>query len=262
MGGPLARSLPVSQAPFSALSRFVGHFRWAFMPLGLLALIAVGVHAAADSLDDRLLTLVDQADAVFDRLVGRYELTAPLVDLLSLERRTTLARVLALAWELAADVVLALPALGYRESSASPAPPGLRPAPRHPWRALGGRCLRAPTTVRWTRPLATALVVIAGACQVARLVQGTVYLSWRELLGERVAEGAGRGLALAVLLGLLGRLGGRAVLRNLQHADAASELHARGFLRGLSYGMVGSALVVPLALAAALDASPLASFVR
>ncbi|MGZ3457348.1 MAG: hypothetical protein ACXU86_02465 [Archangium sp.] len=254
----------MSQGPFTALSRFLGHFRWAFMPLGLLALLAVGVHAAADTLDDRLLALVDLADAAFDRVAGHYRLTESLVDLLSLERRTTLARALALAWELAADVVLALPVLGYREELASPARLGRMAhlPPRGSWRAMLARCLRKPTTMRWIRPLATALVVVAGACTVARLVQGTVYLSWRELLGERGADVAARGLALAALVGLLWRLGWRAVLRNLQHADAASEAHARGFARAFACGLPGSALVAPLALAAALDASPLLSFVR
>jgi hypothetical protein len=243
----------------------LGHFRWAFMPLGLLALIAVGVHAAADTLDDRLLVLVDLADSAFDHVAGRFTLTEPLVDLLSLERRTTLARALALAWELTADVVLALPALGYREEvAAQVARPRLSPAPpsRDSWRALLVRCLRRPTPMRWIRPLATALVAVAGACTVARLVQGTVYLSWRELLGEGAADVAARGLALAALVGLLWRLGWRAVLRNLQHADTACEAHARGFARAIAYGLPGSALVAPLALAAALDASPLLSFVR
>jgi hypothetical protein len=260
---------PTSARPeeglLTALSRFFGHFRWAFMPLGLLALLAVGVHAAADTLDDRLLVVVDWADAAFDVLVGRYRLTESLVDLLSLERRTTLARALALAWELAADVVLALPALGYREELALQVGPsrGLQVPPRgDTWRAMLVRCLRKPTTMRWIRPLATALVAVAGACAVARLVQGTVYLSWRELLGDGAADVAARGLALAALVGLLWRLGWRAVLRNLQHADTASEAHARGFARALAYGLPGSALVAPLALAAALDASPLLSFVR
>ncbi len=251
------------EGPFTALSRLLGHFRWAFMPLGLLALIAVGVHAAADTLDDRLLAVVDAVDAAFDRVVGRYDLTAPLVDLLSLERRTSLARLLALAWELTADVVLALPALGYREEAALELAPGrtFRVEPRGTWLAMLARCVRRPTTMRWIRPLATALVAVAGACAVARLVQGTVYLSWRELLGDDVANGVARGLALAALVGLLWRVGWRAVLRNLQHADTACEAQ-RGFARAFAYGLPGSALMVPLALAAALDASPLLSFVR
>jgi hypothetical protein len=251
--------------PLSGLSRFVGSFRWAFMPLGLLALIAVGVHAAADTLDDRLLSLVDMLDAAFDRLVGASSVTEGLVDLVSLEQRTVIARVLALAWELSVDLVLALPALGYRESKAEEEEPWrryLQQDTRPTWRGLFARFVRKPTLVRWTRPLATAAVVLAGACAVARLVQGTVYLSWRELLGERAADVAGRGLALGALVGILVTLGWRAVLRNLQHADTDSEENIRTRWQAFSYGLLGSALAVPLALAAALDASPVLSFLR
>ncbi|HSP80095.1 MAG TPA: hypothetical protein VLQ93_16310, partial [Myxococcaceae bacterium] len=213
------------------------------MPLGLCALIAVGVHAAADTLDDRLLALVDAVDSAFDRVAGRYRLTESLVDVLSLERRTTLARLLALAWELGAAVVLALPALGYRERAQ--ATPEARwqarlAGPRPGWRELLVRCVRRPTTMRWVRPVATGLVVLAGACAVARLIQGTVYLSWRELFGDGAADVRAQGLALAALAGLLWRLGWRAVLRNLQHADAASELHARGVAQAFAYGLPGS----------------------
>jgi hypothetical protein len=244
----------------------VGGFRWAFMPMGLLALIAVGVHAAADTLDDRLLSLVDLADAAFDRLVGSWTATEGWVDLVSLEERTRIARALALAWELSVDLVLALPALGYRESKATaeqePWRKYLQQDTRPTWRQLFQRSLRKPTTMRWTRPLATVAVVLAGACAVARLVQGTVYLSWRELLGEGAADSVARGLALGALVGILVTLGWRAVLRNLQHADTVSEFSVRSRVQALSHGLVGSALAVPLALAAALDASPVLSFLR
>ncbi|MCP3138386.1 hypothetical protein [Pyxidicoccus xibeiensis] len=256
---------PPSSSFVADVSRFLGGLRWAFMPLGLLALVAVGVHAAADTLDDRLMAVVDRADAAFDSLVGRYELTAPMVEWLSLELRTRLARMLALAWELAADLVLALPALGYREArEARPAEAwkaalGTEPA-RPSWKVLWTRCLRRPTPMRWLRPLATAAVVLAGACAVARLIQGTVYLSWRELFGDGAADVAARGLALGALVGVLATLGWRAVLRNLQHADAACEVDGgKGAFRR---GWVGCAVVVPLALAALVDATPVLSFLR
>jgi hypothetical protein len=253
-----------SSGPITAFSRFLGHFRWAFMPFGLLALVAVGVHAAADTLDDRLLSLVDLADSAFDRLVSRSPATEGMVGWVSLERRTVIARLLTLGWELAADLVLALPALGYREEAAPKVESwrGGLGAARPTWRMLFARCLRRPTTMRWTRPVATAAVVLAGACAVALSIQGTVYLSWRELFGDRAADLVARGLALGALVGLLASLGWRAVLRNLQHADASSELHARGWRQAFAHGLVGSALVVPLALAAALDASPVLSFLR
>ncbi|RKH39900.1 hypothetical protein [Corallococcus llansteffanensis] len=264
-------SRPASpEAPSSSfltdVSRFLGAFRWAFMPMGLLALVAVGVHAAADTLDDRLLTAVDRLDSVFDGFVGQYPATASLVDWVSLETRTRLARALTLAWELAADLLLALPALGYREVAA--------PAPREAWRTVGlsepsepsswkallQRCLRRPTSMRWVRPLATAGVVLAGACTVARLVQGTVYLSWRPLFGDTVADLSARGLAVAALCGVSVSLGWRAVLRNLQHADAACA--AVGPRRAWTRGLLGCVLVAPLGLAAVWDAAPVLSFLR
>ncbi|NMO21955.1 hypothetical protein [Pyxidicoccus fallax] len=256
---------PPSSSFVADVSRFLGGFRWAFMPLGLLALVAVGVHSAADTLDDRLVGLVDRADAAFDGLVGRSDFTAPMVEWVSLELRTRIARVLALTWELAADLVLALPALGYRETRA-PVPAeawraALGNAPARPsWRALWTRCLRRPTPMRWLRPLATAAVALAGACAVARLIQGTVYLSWRELMGDGAADVLARGLAVGALVGVMGTLGWRAVLRNLQHADEACE--AQGGKGAFRRGWLGCAVVVPLAVAAVVDASPVLSFLR
>lgn len=256
---------PPSSSFLSDVSRFFGAFRWAFMPLGLLALVAVGVHAAADTLDDRLLAVVDRVDSAFDALVGRSEVTAPMVEWLSLESRTRLARMLALAWELSADLVLALPALGYRETRAPTQAEAWRAAmgmqvAQPSWRALGLRCLRRPTPMRWLRPLATAAVALAGACAVAKLVQGTVYLSWRELMGDAAADVAARGLAVGALVGVWVSLGWRAVLRNLQSADAACE--EDGGKGAFRKGLVGCAVVVPLAVAAVLDASPVLSFLR
>ncbi len=263
---PSSSSEP-SSSFLTDVSRFLGAFRWAFMPLGLLALVAVGVHAAADTLDDRLLTAVDRLDSAFDAWVGQFPSLASLVDWVSLETRTRLARALALCWELAADLLLALPALGYRETDAARPVEPWRPvtasassSSSSSWKALLRRCLRRPTPMRWVRPLATAGVVLAGACTVARLVQGTVYLSWRPLFGDVAADWAARGLAVAALGGVAVSLGWRAVLRNLQHADAACE--AVGSRRAWTRGLVGCLVVAPLGLAAAWDAAPVLSFLR
>ncbi|RKG82202.1 hypothetical protein D7W79_03315 [Corallococcus exercitus] len=261
---PSSSSEP-SSSFLTDVSRFLGAFRWTFMPLGLLALVAVGVHAAADTLDDRLLTAVDRMDSAFDAWVGQFPATASLVDWVSLETRTRLARALALCWELAADLLLALPALGYRETEAARPVEPWQPvtasaSASSSWKALLRRCLRRPTPMRWVRPLATTGVVLAGACTVARLVQGTVYLSWRPLFGDVPADWAARGLAVAALCGVSVSLGWRAVLRNLQHADAACD--AAGPRRAWSRGLVGCLLVAPLGLAAVWDAAPVLSFLR
>jgi hypothetical protein len=246
------------------LGRFVSNFRWVFMPLGLAALVAVGVHAAADTLDDRLLALADALDAAFDSVVGRFSLTQGLVELVALEERTTFARALALLWELAADCVLVLPALRYREPELGERDPwrSLRTAPTGGWKELWRRMVEQPTPLRWVLPLATAAVVLAGACTAARLVEGSVYLGWRRLLGDGAAHVTAQLLAIGALLGVLGCLGVRAVRRNLEHADACSAAPAGSRRERLTRGLIGCVLVAPLALAALLDASPVLSFFR
>src|SRR5712692_5033477 len=84
-------------------------------PPALCALVAVGVHPAADVVGELILRMVDAADAAFDGLAGRWTLTAPLVDLIGPSQRVFFARGVALLWELVADALLALPMLGYDE---------------------------------------------------------------------------------------------------------------------------------------------------
>ncbi len=262
--------------PVKKVSTFLGYFRWAFMPLGLFALVAVGVHAAADTIDDRILWLVDRADAWLDGLFASYSVTQPLVSWVRTEQRTLIARALTLALELVADGVLAVPVLGYREEDA---PERLRRAsfltrPRT-WRVLFARLWRQPTLVRVARPLMTAAVVLAGGCAIARMVEGALYLSLRQLIaGEELAASFSRLTAIAVLLLVLASFGWRAVLRSLQHADRLSEealpqvpetaprRTGRVVWAALRVGLVGSALCAPVALAALFDASPLLSFLR
>ena len=233
------------------------------MPLGLLALIAIGVHAAADVVDDRLLWLVDQADSLFDSLAGRFEFTASLVNLVGLEQRVKLARSVALVWELAADVILCWPALGYRERNARQ-PVLLESSLQGAggFRQLVRRAIRRPTLMRVVRPIAVGLVGLAGGCAVARMVQGAVYLPTREVLGDGPAGFLGRMAALLALAAALYALGWRAVLRTLQDADVMSEdgnpSRAEAFWRGLPCTVV----VIPLAFAALAGATPLLSFFR
>ena len=71
---------PTSAPALTRISSFFGHFRWLFMPLGLTALICVGIHAAADTVDDRLLTLVQALDAWMDGNFARFESLQSWVD--------------------------------------------------------------------------------------------------------------------------------------------------------------------------------------
>lgn len=210
--------------------------RWIFLPLGLCALTAVGAHAAADIVGDRMLWLVDKVDAFFDAIFSAWSVTAPLVDLVGLEQRTFFARATALAWELAADALIALPLLGYDE----------RPG----WHELAvARILlrKRPTPQRLVRPVATVLVAIAGACAVGRMVQSSVQLATHSALLSHL-------LGASTLFGLLILLVPRAGYRALEHADSQKG-------RRVSIGIFGTAVLLPMMLAA-IFASPLPSFFR
>ncbi len=204
----------------------VARIRWVFLPLGLCALVAVGAHAAADVVGDRLLWLVDGVDAFFDALWSKWSVTAPLVDLVGLTQRTWFARAVALSWELAADALVAVPLLGYDEREAA-----------REWtmaRALLGR-MRSP--LRAVRPLATLVVSIAGACSVARMVQGSLQLALH--LGWLAAL-----VRALVLVGLLVFLTPRAVFRSLEDSSRP---------RRIGSGLLAAALLVPLMVAAVLS---------
>lgn len=76
------------------------HARWLFMPLGLLALIAAGVHAAADVVDDHLLGLVETSDLWFDNLFVQNERFAAWAAWVDVRERTVIARALAVVTRL------------------------------------------------------------------------------------------------------------------------------------------------------------------
>ncbi len=213
----------------------VSRVRWIFLPLGLCALVAVGAHAAADVVGDRVLWCVDGVDAFFDAIFASWSVTAPLVDLVGLSERTFFARAVALAWELCADLLIAVPLFDYQERTVA-----------GEWEIARELLRKRPTPQRLVRPATTLLVAIAGACSVARLVRGSVVLALHWSLLSHV-------LALATLLFLLALLVPRAAFRSLEHADQMG--HA------VSIGVFGTALLLPLMLAA-LAASPLLSFFR
>lgn len=262
------------------VSGFFGIFRWAFMPLGLFALIAVGVHAAADLVDDRLLSVIEQLDAWLDGLLAQSDATAAWVNRIDTRERTLIARALALAWELGVDAFIAIPALGYDEQDAQDRKFSFR---KETWRALFTRLNQKPTPMRVLRPLVTAVFVLGGAYAVARLVESTAFVG---LVGDVAPADAAQVIArvlgaLAMVIVLLSH-GWRAVLRSLQHADqkceqqelkaatpldaiaaitAAKPLKRPSRLRPWLIGAWGNALSLPLAAALVLEARSLLSFV-
>jgi hypothetical protein len=197
-----------------------GRIRWVFLPFGLCALVAVGGHAAADVVGESLLVAVDRVDAFFDSLWSLWSFTAPLVEVVGLTQRTWFARAVALIWELLADVLIAVPMLGYDEREA-----------KREWQ-MARELLRRSRAPLWlVRPLATLVISAAGAFSIARMVRGSLqlalHLSWLSQLAR-----------FATLLALLALLAPRAVFRSLEHA------------RGARYRIPAAVVLVPLLLAA------------
>lgn len=241
----------------SSVSRLLGSFRWAFMPLGLFALVAVGIHAAADVVDDKVLRLVEWLDVLLDGLLAQREGTSGWVNRIDSRERTLIARALALAWELGVDFFIALPALGYAEEDVTERRSGF--LARETWRTLLARSSRQPTPMRLVRPFVTAVFALGGASGVSRLVESTLFV---ELVGHAaaadVAGPLARAVAAAATVVVLLTQGWRAVLRALQYADAACQASPRPWTTGLW----GSVLAFPLAVALLLEAEALLSLFR
>lgn len=238
------------------VSRFFGAFRWAFMPLGLFALIAVGVHAAADVVDDKLLRAVEWLDVFFDGILAQSETTAAWVNKIDSRERTMIARGLALAWELSVDAFIALPALGYDELDEKDRKFSLI---KETWRTLLARFTKQPTPMRVIRPLVTTIFVFGGAYGVSRLVESTLFVG---LVGDvapaDVAAPLARIFAGTAMTIVLFSHAWRAVLRSLQHADVTCIASKHPYMAGLW----GSVLSFPLAVALLLEAEALLSFFR
>lgn len=239
-----------STSLLSGISRFFGAFRWLFMPLGLFALVAVGIHAAADVVDDQLLRMVEGLDAFFDTLLAKSDATAAWVNRIDSRERTLIARALALTWELLVDFFIAIPVLAYDEPEIGE---------RARLKFLVTRLNQQPTPMRVLRPVLTTLFVLAGAYSMSRLVESTAFVG---LVGD---------VAPAEIASVLARIFGgtamtivvfshcwRAVVRSLEHADAVCAKSKHPFWSGVW----GTTLGAPLALALLLDSEVFLSFFR
>lgn len=196
--------------------------RWMVLPLGLCALVAVGAHASADVLGDRILWAVDRVDAFFDAIFSRWSVTAPLVDWVGLSQRVFFARGVALLWELSADALLILPLIGYEERAV--------PAELALARKLLRKTARKPLPSRIVGPLCTAAIAIGGARAVAHLVRSSLFRA------PLIAHALG-GATLFLLVALFAS---RATLRSLEYADSRKPL----------LGLPSAVLLIPLAIAA------------
>jgi hypothetical protein len=260
-GGGLATALGWARAAVRGVDRaslWLGGLRWAFMPLGLCALAAVGVHAAADRVDDPLRAALLGLDALADGLLGSLPLTEAWVDAVGERGCTRVARGVALLWELAADVVVCAPLLGYAEEGADGAEAAAGAGLRRRWGALVREALRRPTLLRLSRPLASACFALAGAVALGLTLQASLFHGLSGALGPASALALARGASLAAAGAVALSLGGRVVLRHLQRADAVAEADAgRSLAARVLHGLPGTLVLLPLAVAALVAASAL-----
>ena len=135
-------------------------------------------------------------------------------------QRTWFARAVALAWELAADALIAVPMLGYDEREAM-----------REWRMARDLLRRIRSPLWLVRPLATLLVSVAGAFSIARMVRGSLQLTLHVFWLAQLAR-------FCTVLGLLAVLAPRAVFRSLEHA------------RGARWRAPAAVVLLPLLLAA------------
>ena len=239
--------------------------------LGMAALVIVGVHVGADRLDDRLfglLSILDGAADAWSSLMIRWvggglDVGAGTIeravfrvsDLIDLEAKITGSRVLALAVELCADLILVVPlfvARGIGERGAL-------------LRALIGT-LRDPTLLRFVAPLAIAGAALAGLHAGGRELQSGVYTQLREL---RLAAGPAAGAARVIGLGGLALMTWylavpawvRAVIRSDRVAARDRAQGASAWARRLR-GKWTAAVALPVVVLALIEGTPLIAGLR
>lgn len=290
-------------SPISKVSRWAAHLRWLYMPVGLFALIAVGVHAGAAAAHDGVLVgfdwidgWADRASATFLTAVGALFGAQPAtidrwvmgaVGFVDLHEREVMARWFAVALELAADFVLALPALSYRERRAAQLKAEVdrqarlaelvrqklaekhsdaRPVPRgDALKVLLHSAVTDPTLLRVCMPVATACAVLAGACRCASEMSAVSFGVFSKVLGAKTAGDAGQAMGLFVLGAMIVSLGLRAAMQSLWWANRVAETDRKERVGGVKrrlHGWIRMGIAGPLALAAALFGAPVLSFFR
>jgi hypothetical protein len=224
----------------SESTSFLGLFRWAFLPLGLLSLVAVGVHLAADALDDALLPSLQILDVWFDALFAQSSVTASWVNAIESKEQTLIARIISLALELMADFFFAIPLLGFTTSVPSTSVLLIQPAkPKADF--------RKPVVL--LLPVITLLFVFAGSFAVSRLVESTLFLGLSgDVASPDVAAILARGLSITSVILVLLSLGIHAATDAFERAKKITQ--ASGYFIGLWRCLLALPLCIVLCIEA------------
>lgn len=247
----------------AALLGLLNRLRGWFLPFGLFALVAVGIHAGSDRVDDLAYLLYNRIDGVVDRTLAallawfgellsigptRIEAwTFTLIELIDLDLKALMARWTALFVELGADLILAMPVfLGRRED--------------HPWSRVWQHLRRDPTILRVVAPLSAGLAALSGLLVIARETQAGAFGALDRWLPAGAA-GAGARIAAAGALALVAaRLCWPVILAAGRWADLQAEqdvLENRSTARRRRRGWLTALVALPVTYLAAFEATPL-----
>ncbi len=207
----------VSVSRFVKRLGYAGTMRAWLYGLAAFSLVCMGVHAAADSVDDRIAAGVESIDGAIDGLLARFDLTRPLVDVVGARGITTFARGAAFIWELIVDFLVGLSVFAFEKKKQT----------RDSFSAIAKEIVRqtqglqahgARRIAMLVRPSLGACFVLAGSAAVGRIVQGGVTLRLQSLLGSG-APALGQIFGLCVLGACLVVLGVDAVAASFQRAS-------------------------------------------
>lgn len=264
-------------------THFLGRHRRLFVPLGVLALVALGVHAAADRFDDWTFRLLDAIDHGMEWAFGHFadavlsqsaQAKIDFANLFTLHDKEVASRWVALAVELLLDLRLGIGAIGELErDELEYVIPGSGVGDR--LAAVFGKPLaRLKSFGRFARryllhtsveklylPVAVFLAVVAGAFALDTTLDNAFFS-----LGHRLPDAwhAWRWLspwpaAIASIV-VAWRLAIPAVVGSLARGEAVMKRDVSSgepFLRRTLRGAWGAALILPILVAGLLAGSPI-----
>jgi hypothetical protein len=277
--------------PITRLSLTVGKARGLFVPCGLFAILVIGIHVGCNRLDHQLFALFNIVDAALDdtltfiiqKVCALFDASAATTDLLTfravdfidMDTKTAAAQYGALLYELATDVLLAVPAFFYGEQTAAEKLIRSRGSmwdsevtTRFSLRTFKERIVRYfkdPTLLMIAGPLAAFCASIAGVFAVSREMEVAVHSMASKLPSLASAS--------ATIAGVLGTLvlfvvAWRMSLRVTIGAAVMAERRSRNDLtlsvpanKRRTRGLLTAFIALPIALLA-LEATPMLGTLR
>ncbi|MDF1561825.1 MAG: hypothetical protein P1V51_02205 [Deltaproteobacteria bacterium] len=265
-----------------------GQYRRLFVPLGVLALLALGVHAAADRFDDWAFLLLDFLDRKLEEgygIMARAFMSQPEERLLAfaatvdLEMKENVARWMALGVELLVDLRLGFGAIAaFPKDELGYVLPGSRLHHRV-WAIVGrrlyelkrmgvhlGAYLKQPSVEKIYLPLAVTLAALAGSLALFVAVDNALFALSRRLPAEWESwtwlspwPAAIASLTVLWRLGIPAMLGAMA---RCQHVGERDWARGESLPRRLLRGIFGAVLILPLLVAGLWAGTPLGRWVE